>query len=135
MTYSGGVKLIEQILSATLVCLLLFGGQQTKTYFLFGVAAFSLVLAGILTLIHVFTSLERTFSPLYWIEFGFSLSLGFLFLLASTVVWTLNTQWYIIVSVIGYGTSVVFFVDTINQFQLAKSPRARYVWSVPNMPT
>ncbi|CAH0558331.1 unnamed protein product [Brassicogethes aeneus] len=134
VTYSGGIKTIEQVFSVTIICFLLLNGQQSRTYFLFGISLLSLILSAIFSTIHIFTSIERTFMQLYWIEFGFSLAFGLFFILASTAVWTIYTQWFIVISVLGYATAAAYLLDTVNQFRLAQVPRSRYVWTTPNMP-
>lgn len=36
--------------------------------------------------------------------------------------------------IVGYVAVMIYVMDTIDKFMMARTPRARYVWTTPNMP-
>ncbi|KAL1494271.1 hypothetical protein ABEB36_009895 [Hypothenemus hampei] len=131
-TYSGLLKVVECTLTTTLI---IFATLLTNTYqaqFLCGLCIYGFVSAVALLALHIRGLVKKSEFPWFWVEFINSGLMTVLLLVASTSVAMVLTKGYIITSIVGFVAVLIYSLDSIDRFTAARTPRARYVWTVPN---
>ncbi|XP_066137589.1 uncharacterized protein [Euwallacea fornicatus] len=132
-SYSGLVKILEAGLNVTLIVFTAFLGQTFKPQFLCGCSIYGFLSVVVLVAFHLRGVVEKSDFPWFWVEFVNSSVLAMLLLIASSLLVATLTKGCIITGIIGFIAVMVYILDAIEKFNLAKSPRTRYVWSMPNM--
>lgn len=128
-------------------------GDYFQSQFLCGVAIYAFVSAVVLTAFHLRGLFNKSNFPWIWVECVNSAIVALLLLISSTLLIVILTRGCIVTGVntinypldlvtksgetlqiVGYVAVMIYVMDTIDKFVMARTPRARYVWTTPNMP-
>ncbi|XP_066245908.1 uncharacterized protein [Euwallacea similis] len=132
-SYSGLVKILEACLNVVLIVFTALLGQTFQPQFLCGCSIYGFLSVVVLVAFHLRGVVEKSEFPWFWVEFINSSLMAMLLLIASSLLAAELTKGCIVTGILGFIAVMVYVLDAIEKFNLAKGPRTRYVWSVPNM--
>lgn len=145
---------IIQAITITLVIFTTLLGDYFQPQFLCGVAIYAFVSAVVLTAFHLRGLFNKSNFPWIWVECVNSAIIVLLLFISSTLLAAILTRGCIVTGVnfitlffsgfcdrvgnffkvVGYVAVMIYVMDTIDKFVIARAPRAQYVWTTPNMP-
>lgn len=133
-SYAGLLKGLQAAITITLVIFTTLLGDYFQSQFLCGVAIYAFVSAVVLTAFHLRGLFNKSNFPWIWVECVNSAIVALLLLISSTLLIVILTRGCIVTGIVGYVAVMIYVMDTIDKFMMARTPRARYVWTTPNMP-
>ncbi|XP_060517561.1 uncharacterized protein LOC132696633 isoform X2 [Cylas formicarius] len=122
------------VLNVTIIIFVSLIGYNLKSNLLNWTAVYALTCVVFLLAVHVSGFTKTSEWPWFWIECVNSIILTVLFATTSTIVISDLSKGFIVTGVVGYAITIVYALDTLDKYNLAKTPRSRYVWTTPNMP-
>ncbi|KAG5883058.1 hypothetical protein JTB14_010446 [Gonioctena quinquepunctata] len=133
-SYSGILNIAEQVLNLGTFVSGSICGYIPKTFPLNFATLLAILATAFFMVGHVKALFRKVDFPWHWIEFGTACTFTIIFAVSSSVVISEFIGAFIVTGVLGYTTAMVYLLDSIDKFHLAAIPRARYVWTTPNMP-
>ncbi|ENN71946.1 hypothetical protein YQE_11380, partial [Dendroctonus ponderosae] len=132
-SYSGALKLLEVVLHLVLLVSAISLGASIQAQFFCGISIYGFVSSLVLLCLHVRGIIKNSEFPWFWVECVNSALMALLLLTSSSFVVAVLTKGYILTG-LGFIAVMVYTLDAIDKFFLARTPRARIVWTTPNMP-
>ncbi|XP_023014157.2 uncharacterized protein [Leptinotarsa decemlineata] len=133
-SYSGVLNISEEVLNLSALIAAFNCGNAQKTFLVILVAAFAFLSTGFFLITHLIPRFRSLEIPWHWIECGNAFILTGTYLISASVVILELIGPFVVTGVLGYIATMAYLLDTIDKFRLAVTPRARYVWTTPNMP-
>ncbi|XP_056648293.1 uncharacterized protein LOC130452839 [Diorhabda sublineata] len=133
-SYPGILKITEQVLNIAVLIGVSVCGFQT-TIILLGINVFYAICTTTFFLIVRYRSVFKNSTfPWDWIECANCIAVAIMYALGSSIALSEMSKEFIVTAIIGYIAAMVYALETVDAFKLAATPRARYVWTTPNMP-
>ncbi|XP_076271492.1 uncharacterized protein LOC143203228 isoform X2 [Rhynchophorus ferrugineus] len=133
-SYLGILKLIQGCISVALIISATVIDGTFRTSFVCGLAIFGLLSAVVLLILNMLGTTKKCDWPWLWIELICSVNMILLYAISSTIVLCEFTKAAIILGILGYIALTVYIFDVFEHLKEIRTPRSRYVWTVPNMP-
>ncbi|XP_072381110.1 uncharacterized protein [Diabrotica undecimpunctata] len=133
-SYPGLLKVCEQVLNISVIIAGSICGFLFKTILLNFNAIYALCTTLFFLIVHYKALFRKSTFPWDWIECANCLAVAVVYALGASITLSELSKEYIVAGIIGYITAMAYVLETIDSFKLAVTPRARYVWTTPNMP-
>ncbi|CAH1369425.1 unnamed protein product [Tenebrio molitor] len=133
-SYAGGLNILEEFLNITVIIFMALSGPSMQANFLIGMSVLSAIHTAVFVFLHIQGIIRKSTLPWHWIECVSVLVVALLVVIFSSIVLLVFTKGYIVTAIMGYLTSMVYFVDIFHKYQIAVAPIPKYAWTTPNMP-
>ncbi|CAG9864377.1 unnamed protein product [Phyllotreta striolata] len=133
-SYPGLLKITEQVLNLAILISGCATGFCFQTVIILVGCVYALITTAFFLIVNYRCIFRKSSFPWEWIECSNCTAVALILALGASVALSEMTRMFVVTGIIGYITAMVYVLETIDRFKLAVTPRARYVWTTPNVP-